>query len=68
MRSIKEDREAFEEAISNMTLTASPYFKDYVFYMHLISNCRVIFNTMLPAAREFVLNTTIINYISILLK
>jgi len=43
-------RKAFEEAVSNMTLTASPYFKEYVFYMHLISNCRIVFNPTLQAA------------------
>lgn len=46
----QEYKKAFNEAIANMTLTASPFFREYVFYMHLISNCRVIFNTSLPAA------------------
>lgn len=50
MNNQKEERKAFEEAVSNMAMAASPYFKDYVFYMHLISSCKVIFDKSLPAA------------------
>ena len=27
------DRKAFDEAIANMSMVTSPYFKDYVFYI-----------------------------------
>lgn len=41
---------AFDEAIKNMTASASPFFRDYVFYMHLISQCRLNFDENLQAA------------------
>lgn len=41
---------AFDEAIKNMTASASPFFRDYVFYMHLISQCRLNFDENLRAA------------------
>jgi predicted metal-dependent peptidase len=44
------EREAFDEAIVNMTVRSSRFYQDYVFYMHLLSKCRVVFNTQLPAA------------------
>lgn len=37
----KEDAIPFEEAIANMTLTGTPYSKEYIFYSHMISQCRV---------------------------
>ena len=43
------DRKAFDEAIANMTMQASPYYKEYVFYMHLLSQCRVVFTNTLKA-------------------
>lgn len=45
-----EQRQAFEEAVVNMTVSNSPFHADYVFYMHLLSGCRVIFTEELPAA------------------
>lgn len=44
------DRKAFDEAIVAMTVSSSQYYRDYVFYMHLLSKCRVFFNEKLPAA------------------
>ena len=50
MSESRDHKKAFNEAIANMTIAASPYFRDYVFYMHLISNCRIIYNHTLQAA------------------
>lgn len=44
------DRKGFEEAISNMAASSSPYFQEYVFYLHILSQCRVHFDTTLEAA------------------
>lgn len=57
--SAQSDRAGFEEAIANMSIGSSPYFKDYVFYMHLIAQCRLIFDTTMEyvAAVNFVDNT-----------
>lgn len=44
------DRSAFDEAIANMSMQASPYFREYVFYLHLLAQCRVVFSTQLQAA------------------
>jgi predicted metal-dependent peptidase len=44
------DRKAFDEAIANMSMVTSPYFKDYVFYMHLLAQCKVVFSESLQAA------------------
>lgn len=49
MEITEEDRKAFEEAVVNMTVTSSPFYQDYVFYMHLLSKCRVYMNPRLPA-------------------
>jgi len=38
----------FEEAISAMTVQGSPVSSQYVFYMHMISQCRVVFDEKLP--------------------
>lgn len=50
------DRSAFDEAIANMSMASSPYYKEYVFYLHLLAQCRVTFNTLLkaPAGVNFV--------------
>lgn len=44
------DRSAFDETVANMAMQASPYFKEYVFYLHLLGQCRVVFTTQLQAA------------------
>ena len=41
--------EAYEEAIVNMTVYNSPFYKDYVFYMHLLSGCRVHYDKDMKA-------------------
>lgn len=43
------DRSAFDEAVANMAMEASPFYREYVFYMHLLSQCKVVFNTSLPS-------------------
>ena len=43
-------RAAFDEAIANMSMQTSPYFKDYVFYLHLLAQCKVVFTESLKAA------------------
>jgi predicted metal-dependent peptidase len=40
---------AFGEAVANMAMSTSPFYNDYVFYMHLLSQCRVVFDEKLPA-------------------
>lgn len=45
--SVQSDRAGFEEAVANMSIGSTIFYKDYVFYVHLIAQCRVIFdNTM----------------------
>ena len=58
MSNIKVNREAFDEAIANMAMEASPFYKDYVFYMHLLSQCRVVFDEALPAPAGVSFNTS----------
>ena len=50
------DKKGFEEAISNMLLTTSAYFKEYCYYGYIIAQCNVIFDKSLsaPAAVCFV--------------
>ena len=44
-----DQKQAFNEAITHMTSAHSQYFKEYVFYMHLISQCKVVFDETLQA-------------------
>jgi predicted metal-dependent peptidase len=44
------DRKAFDQAIANMSMATSPYFRDYVFYLHLLAQCKVVFTNSLQAA------------------
>lgn len=44
------DRSALDEAIANMSMRTSPYFTEYVFYMHLLAQCKVKFTDSLQAA------------------
>jgi len=44
------DRSAFDEAIANMTMVTSPFYREYVFYMHLLSQCKIVFTASLQAA------------------
>tara|TARA_R110000782_G_scaffold115396_1_gene205453 strand:- start:86 stop:1348 length:1263 start_codon:yes stop_codon:yes gene_type:complete len=57
--SVQSDRAGFEEAIANMSIGSTQFYQDYVFYVHLIAQCRLIFdNTMQHlAAVNFVDNT-----------
>lgn len=41
------DRKAFNETITYMVTSVSPYHKEYVFYAHMISQCRLV-----PVAEE----------------
>jgi predicted metal-dependent peptidase len=43
------ERAAFDESITYMTSAHSQYFKEYVFYMHLISQCKVVFDETMHA-------------------
>lgn len=40
---------AFDETIAAMSLQNSPYFEEYVFYYHLLSKCKVVFDKNLKA-------------------
>lgn len=40
----------FDEAITAMTLKGSSFSQEYVFYLYMIAQCRVIFDEDLPAA------------------
>lgn len=44
------DRSAFDEAVANMSMQTSPFFKEYVFYMHLLAQCKVVFTEKMQAA------------------
>jgi predicted metal-dependent peptidase len=48
---------AFGEAVANMAMSTSPFYNDYVFYMHLLSQCRVVFDEKLPAPAGVSFNT-----------
>lgn len=43
-------REAFDEAVSNMTIRSTPFYQEYLYYLHMVSQCKVIFTTQFPAA------------------
>jgi predicted metal-dependent peptidase len=45
-----QEREALDEAITNMAVKTTPFHKEYVYYLHLISQCKVVFSKSLPAA------------------
>jgi predicted metal-dependent peptidase len=49
---------SFSEAVANMAMATSPFYADYVFYMHLLSQCRVIFDENLPAPAGVSFNTS----------
>lgn len=54
-QSQSSSRKAFDEAVAAMSLTASPYFREYYFYLHLLSQCKIDFefNGSAPAAVSF---------------
>jgi predicted metal-dependent peptidase len=54
----KDSSGAFGEAVANMAMSTSPYYKDYVFYMHLLSQCRVVFDEAMPAPAGVSFNTS----------
>ena len=41
--------EGFKDAVANMTSQNSKYSQDYLFYLHVLSQCKVIFDTSLPS-------------------
>lgn len=43
-------RQAFDEAIAAMAVVTSEYHKDYVFYLHVLAQCRVTFDEHMQAA------------------
>lgn len=43
------ERDAFDETISTMTLSVSPYFAEYYFYLHLLSQCKISFDKDIKA-------------------
>lgn len=43
------NRRAFDEAIVNMTINSSKYAKDYMFYLYILSQCKVVFDDELPS-------------------
>ena len=44
------DRSAFDEAITNMAVKSTPFHKDYVYYLHMLAQCKVVFSESMPAA------------------
>ncbi len=44
------DRSAFDEAIAAMAVMTSEFHKDYVFYLHILAQCRVTFDEKMQAA------------------
>jgi predicted metal-dependent peptidase len=51
----KADLTPFNEAVANMSMEKSPFFHEYVFYMHLIAQCKITYDLTLraPAAVSF---------------
>lgn len=47
---VKYDITAFNEAVANMSMEKSPFFYEYVFYMHLIAQCKIVFDDKMKAA------------------
>ena len=43
------DRSSFDEAIAYITNIGNKVSNDYVFYLHMVSQCRVVIDTNLPA-------------------
>lgn len=43
------DRTSFNEAVTYMVTSVSPYHKEYVFYAHMISQCRLVSDPELKA-------------------
>lgn len=43
-------RQAFDEAIAAMAVMTSEFHKDYVFYLHILAQCRVSFDENMMAA------------------
>ena len=41
--------EPFKEAVANMTAATSKYSADYLFYLHILGQCKVIYDADLPA-------------------
>ena len=54
----KAGREALDEAISTIMCPDSLEFKDYVFYMHILSQCHIKFCTSIPAPAGVSFNNT----------
>lgn len=46
----KYDRTTLDKAIANMTVQSSAYSKEYMFYLHLLSQCKIVFDPTLRAA------------------
>jgi predicted metal-dependent peptidase len=47
-----DEKFGFEEALANMATASSSYHKEYVFYAHLISQCRVTYDPKLGVTEE----------------
>lgn len=45
----EEEKKGFQEAVANMAMEASPFYREYVFYMHLLAQCHIVFDKTLPA-------------------
>lgn len=41
------NRDAFDEAIANMIASTSSHHREYVFYAHMLSQCRIVFDEKL---------------------
>jgi predicted metal-dependent peptidase len=46
----KEQPQWWKETVNAMSVMASPYSRDYVFYMHMLSQCSVFFTDEVPTA------------------
>ena len=45
----EEQKKGFQEAVANMAMEASPFYAEYVFYMHLLAQCHIVFSTEFPS-------------------
>lgn len=46
---MSDNRKSFDEAVANMSMSSSKYFQEYVFYLHLLSQCRLSFKDDMKA-------------------
>lgn len=46
---MSDDRKGFEEAVANMSMASSSFYKEYVFYLHVLAQCKVTLDKTMSA-------------------